>query len=998
MRYHCCILLVLYATAAFSQDYRIQHWGVEDGLSQGINQKILKDKRGFLWITSYEGLNRFDGKNFKNFYSFPEKRNAIRGAETTGLVEDSLHNIWIGSGEGLNRYDPVADSTVFFLPEVKKNAQHYFIPLAASAGEVICYDIGGQLTAFSIRNLKKRVICNNISWHNDYLSATYNWLDNKRNILWMPAEHGLLKIHLNTGDTSTWFATQKINTVVYNDQKQLMIIGTNDGCMEWNMREANNIRHVKALNAQPLHKVTSLATDIYHNTWLGTEEYGIFMVSGDGNVLRFNKNNDRQSSISDNKINTIYCDNDGTVWAGIATNGIDQLIPGNRFEHFRENSSLKNNLTNNIVRCFFEDEKKQVWIATQGGGINIFDPEQKAFSSITQKNVPGLPFNFIRFMVKEDNQALIGTERGMCRLNRQTFAAQKIHFTGNESQFIYDPYIEQIIDFANDSWLIATKSHGLFELKKKADTARQLDFPGNKHVFYTTFINNLLFVSLWEGSQKIFEIKNGNWVEIKKDLSSFLITYVLYDQHKKRYWIGTLKGLLEADTDLNVIHHYTTDDGLSNNYVYALLQDEAGMIWISTNKGLSMLDPATGVFNVFTPSDGLQGYEYNAKACLRSSDNKLYFGGVNGFDIIKPAAATPAASAPSFYIKELLVNNISLPGDRNISYISTIQLPYTGNNITIQSGVIDFMERGKSKIYYRLKGIDSGWQSAERDFVINYSGLPPGSYTFNATASAADGNKTGSFTTLQIQINKPWWQTWWFRSVMSIILLAIAGAVIHAYYSGKWEKQKALLEKQSAIEQERNRIATDMHDDLGAGLSRIRFLSETIGLKKGMQQPIEEELGKMRWYAHEMIDKMGEIVWALNQKNDTLPDLITYTRAYAVEYLSQNNIQCIMPVPGKIPEAVLSGEYRRNVFLAVKEALHNIVKHAHATWVKMHITCEDLLHIIIHDNGVGFNETALKKAGNGLHNMRKRISDIKGEMHISTHDGTRVQFKIPFPV
>src|SRR4029078_5200124 len=144
------------------------------------------------------------------------------------------------------------------------------------------------------------------------------------------------------------------------------------------------------------------------------------------------------------------------------------------------------------------------------------------------------------------------------------------------------------------------------------------------------------------------------------------------------------------------------------------------------------------------------------------------------------------------------------------------------------------------------------------------------------------------------------------------------------------EKEKVILERQQAIEKERTRIATDMHDDLDAGLSRIKFLSETIGIKKQKQTPFEEDISKSREYSHEMIDKMGEIVWALNEKNDSLSDLLSYSRSYAVEYLSQSGIECKVEVPDSFPAVFVSGEFRRNIYLVLKEALHNIVKHAQA--------------------------------------------------------------------
>ncbi|MGZ8544448.1 MAG: sensor histidine kinase, partial [Flavisolibacter sp.] len=205
------------------------------------------------------------------------------------------------------------------------------------------------------------------------------------------------------------------------------------------------------------------------------------------------------------------------------------------------------------------------------------------------------------------------------------------------------------------------------------------------------------------------------------------------------------------------------------------------------------------------------------------------------------------------------------------------------------------------------------------------------------------------------------------------------------------------LEKRQAIEKERTRIATDMHDDLGAGLSRIKFLSETIGLKKQLHQPIEEEISKIREYSHHMIDKMGEIVWALNEKNDSLSDLLSYTRAYAMEYLSQNGIHCEVEMPENFQGLFVSGEFRRNIFLSVKEALHNVVKHAQAEKVSISISTGKHLIIRIKDDGRGFSLADMRPFSNGLTNIEKRMKDIGGRSEIKHDKGVIVSLDVPLP-
>jgi signal transduction histidine kinase len=209
-------------------------------------------------------------------------------------------------------------------------------------------------------------------------------------------------------------------------------------------------------------------------------------------------------------------------------------------------------------------------------------------------------------------------------------------------------------------------------------------------------------------------------------------------------------------------------------------------------------------------------------------------------------------------------------------------------------------------------------------------------------------------------------------------------------------KKEKEQERKTAIEKERTRIATDMHDDLGAGLSRIKFLSETIGLKKQQQLPVEEEISSIRSYSHEMIDKMGEIVWALNEKNDSLSDLLSYVRSYAVEYLSQNGIACQVNMPDHFPEQAVSGEFRRNIYLTVKEALHNIIKHAEAKSVTISMEVEKKLNIRISDDGIGFTGKS-KPFTNGLNNMKERMKAIQGNFEMENKNGTHIQLEAPLP-
>jgi signal transduction histidine kinase len=290
---------------------------------------------------------------------------------------------------------------------------------------------------------------------------------------------------------------------------------------------------------------------------------------------------------------------------------------------------------------------------------------------------------------------------------------------------------------------------------------------------------------------------------------------------------------------------------------------------------------------------------------------------------------------------------------------------------------------------------NENWSEPSTNTSINFVNLSPGEYTLKAKAIFLHGLYPVIESSFSFTILPPWWLTWWFKSIVILVIVGLVFQGVRFYIRRKLELQRVMLEKKQAIEKERTRIATDMHDDLGAGLSQIKFLSEAIGMKRQKHLPIEEEVSSIRSFSDEMIDKMGEIVWALNEKNDTLNDLLSYTRSYAVEYLAQNGINCHVDEPENIPQTDLTGEFRRNIYLTAKEALHNIVKHAQASEVWIQIAIEKRLTIKINDNGIGLDHSTPNSFGNGLMSMKNRIEELRGSFEIKSKNGTEIIIRVP---
>jgi signal transduction histidine kinase len=458
-------------------------------------------------------------------------------------------------------------------------------------------------------------------------------------------------------------------------------------------------------------------------------------------------------------------------------------------------------------------------------------------------------------------------------------------------------------------------------------------------------------------------------------------------------WVGTrYNGLYQfrcEGSKLIQVSQFTTENGLTDNFVSTLACDSTNSIWAGTQTGIDKIYRKNDRYIIGNVSKSNNFFQF-ASQVLIAKDNTVWgltyeaILKVNQADSLKIASAPPPLLLTSLEVNNQLYHGA--PGKLN----------YHQNNLSFSVAAPSFVDERSINYSYMLEGSSNHtWSKPGNNATFNFINLSPGNYTLKIRSDFPELLYPPQFLSYSFSIHPPWWQTWWFRIGMGLLILAVLIFITRSYYSRKLEKQKNKLEKKQAVEKERTRIATDMHDELGAGLSRIKFLSETIGLKKQKQEPVEEDIDKIRQYSHEMIDKMGEIVWALNEKNDSLSDLLAYTRVYAMQYLSENGIHCSVDTPVQFPSSFISGEFRRNIYLTVKEALHNIVKHAQAREVVIQMETGKMLLISISDDGTGFDQKNIRPYGNGLNNMKKRMESIEGMLEIKNGKGTTIIISAP---
>ena len=460
---------------------------------------------------------------------------------------------------------------------------------------------------------------------------------------------------------------------------------------------------------------------------------------------------------------------------------------------------------------------------------------------------------------------------------------------------------------------------------------------------------------------------------------------------------------------------YSTGDGLASNSIDYIIEDDAGCLWIGSNAGLmriqtrSLNDFAHGTANLiscrtYVETDGLPTRECSAgsqPAACRAPDGRLYFPTTKGLVSVNPADIKTNPQPPLVMIESVRVDGQEQKTNRfSSAWQPSVTVPPGHEQLEIHYTALNFSAPGEVRFKYRLEGHEAAWTDAGDARVAYYPNVPPGVYRFHVIAGNEDGvwNETGGV--LAVTIQPQFWQTWWFRAAVILCLAGIVVAVVRYVSTQKLRRQLQLHEQQQALEKERSRIARDLHDQLGANLTQVALLGEMAESDRNSPAEVESHAQQISQTARETTRSLDEIVWAVNPSNDTLEGLVNYACKYAQEYLALAGVRYRAEVPSRLPAIAIPPEVRHNVFLAFKEAVNNVVKHAQASevWIRLRLQPNHFT-LSVEDNGRGLGglNAHADETRNGLRNMRKRMEVLHGEFSISpgSGKGTRVRLTVP---
>lgn len=518
-----------------------------------------------------------------------------------------------------------------------------------------------------------------------------------------------------------------------------------------------------------------------------------------------------------------------------------------------------------------------------------------------------------------------------------------------------------------------------------------------KGIGYVISTADCLIASINEQYGNIYKKENGKYVFKKRiDLQGY-VNMIVLDEKRNCLWIGSQYGLKKLSLD-NLIPEQVNHQNAKYN-ILGLLKDKLNRLWFSTEKGLFLYVPESDLINRYGIYDGLPNINFTACTASELNDGKFLFGGSFGWVEFYPEKFHPAVDQPKIVLRQVLYNdNINV----DIKEITSLNLTYTVNAVSFDFSATTLLNGEDNNLKYRLYPEDSDFiEVGSANGFTRYTHLSPGKYEFQILAANRAGKWGDEIFKIDLAVLPPWWKTLWFRVLAILTIVFLIYTLIRSYYKRQLEKkdlllreQKLTIEKQEAVQQERIRIAGEMHDDLGSGLTTIKYLSDKA-LKNVTDKNEIENIRKISKESNDLVRNMSEIIWAMNDRFDTLENLVIYIRRFSYEYLESYSLDFKIIIQENIPDIKISGEKRRNVFLVVKEALHNVVKHSKATSALIQVTFNENLNIMIKDNGQEVPDKNERKFGNGLHNMKERMHKIGGSCSFVNTDGWEVNLKLP---
>ncbi len=874
-----------------------QHLSKRDGLSQVSVFAIAQDSAGFMWFGTRNGLNKFDGYQFK-VYKKDTSSPSLVADDVRYLYSDPVtHDLWIGTISGLGRYQMGMDKFSNYLNAVTDSTS-----LSNNVIRQVFRDSRGRLwvgTSIGL-NLYQKEQDNFIRY---YLKDSRNLdivskdikviFEDSENQIWVGTNDGLYR--LLEEDTLRFEQIENISlsdthikSIVENPDHNLWIGTDRGGLNYWNRSQNKMTIYKSDKNAQ--HKIShntirSMVMDHNENLWVGTFDGLNLLEKGQTEFKILKKEVFSNTGISDQSIHSLYVDRSGSLWIGTYYGGVNHWVDKyNQFKNFKYIPN-QNSLSGNVVSSFAEDEKNNLWIGTEGGGLNYFDKEKNQFQHYQfQSGVKNsLSGNNIKTMLLDKDQLWIGTfKRGLNRLDIPS--GKFTHFKANafdknilaaggtslSNNSVYGLHKEGdllwVLTYGSGLDILEVTTNKFHNFSENAKDTNSISSDLVRVVLKTATEN--FWIGTEKGLNKVFLDENGLPNKFKTYFPNETI-YSLQESSNQKIWMGTYtNGLYLFDPENGKSTHFTTADGLAGNTIFGILEFNEEEVWLSTNNGITRFNLKEKSFTNYDYSNGLANLEHNFNAYYKTRSNNFLFGGINGFTEFNPQHIQPNKFIPPIVFTELRQNNnIVTVREKNtllqkgINYTESLKFNYNEANFTISFAALDYFSPENNRYAYMLEGLDKEWNFSVGKTAASYAIQKEGSYTFRLKGANSDGLWNEQERTIEIIVQPPAYRTWWASLIYLFILgMAIYALIRYIRLGHTLQLQQVSKEKQDEIHEMKLRFYTNITHEFRTPLTLILGPLKQLLSRNNQPESVTTQLVLVEKNARRLLNLVNQLM------------------------------------------------------------------------------------------------------------------------------------------
>lgn len=1020
---------------AQSKNLIFNNINIEQGISQSTIEDIFQDSEGYIWLGTNDGLNRYNGYEFK-IYNYEEYQNSISHSGITDITEDKYGNIWVNTVSGVNKINKKTEKISNYTEINGKIKEDSTTEIIVTKDNNI---LVGTYEGLNIYNAKEDRFDIILEEKDGILSSCIYSIDEDINgNIWIGTELGLNKLSKDFKVLETYTSESEIYNIFCDDENGFVWAGSDSSGLlkiDKNTKEVTQyINDIEDENSIPANQVGVIIRDSKGNLWVGTTN----------GLARYNEKNDSfdvyknkvydKNSLVYNDVRSIIEDREGVLWVGTYS-GISIFDTESSIKYYNAGLDDGYLLSENMVHGIYEDDEGYLWIGSRTKGVNIIDRENNTSKSISMENNNVIQSNSINDITGYKDFIFVATDAGVLKINKKENTIQNYNL---EDGLIGENVKDIFVCDKNYLWIGSTNGLNLLDIEndKIIDMTDYVDegsyvryvYQGQDGSYYIGFLRDGGLGIIEPNSKETKYYKNIP--NHKTSISSNRVRYINEDS-KGNIWIGTSYGLNKYDPKTKVFKRYTTSDGIANNTIYGVLVDDNDNIWVSTNKGISQIDTKNNTVNNLSVTDGLQGNEFNGNAAFKSKSGELFFGGINGLNAFYPEDVNSINNKSKVIFDGFKVN------DKDYLDINGLKFDNNTENIKIKFFTPVYSSNKNISYEYELIGSNSSKATTKENYVI-YNDLLPGKYTFKVRAVDSRGDISDS-ETIEFSIKYPFWMSpiACFMYLVIAILFIINNKYKLKYLDRLVKSRTKELEEQMIkneelynnnikIEENKNKYLVNLSHELRTPLNVISSTNQLL-LELSKKDNIKSD--KLAYYidiserncnrllnlVNNILDntKLQSKMYTLNLKEVDIIYLVEETSLTLIDYIKSKSIELI--IDHEVEEKViLCDDYE------IERCIVNLVSNAAKFTPEggnITITIKDLddkVMISVLDTGVGIEEKYHKtifdrfnqvdndesKGGSGLGlSITSKIVELhKGEIYVESKVGEGSNFVIILPV